>query len=292
MRSLSRGPAAARFLFLLAFVPAFLVALTAPAPWAAQDATERVAWNQPVEPFRVIGNVHYVGAAGVSAFLITTAAGSFLLDGGLPETAPLIARNIAALGLKLADVKLLLNSHAHFDHAGGLRELQQQSGAALAASAADRAALEAGGPQMPAVRVTRLVQDGERLTLGDTTLTAHITPGHTPGCTTWTTTVTEGGRPYTVIFYCSTSVVDALVDNSRYPGIVADYQQTFARLRGMKADVFLANHPAFFDLAAKQAKRAAAAANPFIDTAELLRFVDTSERQFQAELKKAQAARQ
>jgi metallo-beta-lactamase class B len=252
----------------------------------AQTPDERTAWNQPVEPFRVIGNVHYVGAAGVSAFLIVTAEGTILLDGGLPETAPQIAQNVAKLGFKLGDVKYLLNSHAHYDHAGGLAELKRLSGAAMVASSGDAPALKAGGRDMPAVAIDRVIADGETLRLGGTTLTALVTPGHTKGCTTWTMSTTEGERQYRIIFYCSTSVVDRLVDNSGYPQIVDDYERTFDRLRRLEADVFLGNHPVFFDLPVKRRRMSTGGGNPFVDPSELSRFVAASERQFRAALAK------
>lgn len=254
---------------------------------AQRTASDREAWNRPVEPFQVIGNVYYVGAEGVSAFLIRTGDGLILLDGALPETAPRIAKNIAALGFDIRDVNVLINSHAHFDHGGGLAELKRLSGASLAVSALDAPALEAGDPNMPAVRVDRRLADGDTVRLGDTTLTANLTPGHTKGCTTWTLTTEEDGRQYDVLFHCSTSVVDTLVGNEAYPNIVADYERTFARLRGMKADVFLANHPMFFRMAEKRAKAGAGAPNPFVDPTELPRFNERQEAQFKAALEAA-----
>lgn len=258
---------------------------------APQSGSERVEWNRPYEPFRIVGNVYYVGASGVSSFLITSRAGSILLDGGLPETAAQIARNVEALGFRIADVKFLLNSHAHFDHAGGLAELQRLSNAAIAASARDAEALRAGGRDMPAVTVERIVADGDTISVGDVRLTARLTPGHTKGCTTWTTTAAENGRSHDVVFYCSTSVVDRLVGNSGYPEIVADYEKSFAILRGMRSDVFLGPHPMFFSLDEKRKRMRAGEPNPFIDRAELQRSVSSSERRFRAELKKQQSTR-
>jgi metallo-beta-lactamase class B len=257
-------------------------------PAASQASSERVVWNRPFKPFHLIGNIHYVGATGVSAFLITTPAGSVLLDGGLPETAPQIAKNISDLGFRLGDVKFLLNSHAHFDHAGGLAELKRLSGGMMVASDGDAKALRSGSQDMPAVGVDRVIRDGETLQLGDTILMAHVTPGHTKGCTTWTTTTTESGRAYTVIFYCSTSVVDRLVGNTQYPEIVADYERTFARLRTFSSDVFLGPHPGFFDMETKRKKMNDGAPNPFVDPTELGRSVAQSERQFRLELRKQQ----
>lgn len=263
--------------------------LLAASPSLAQrTAVDRKAWNVPVAPFRIIGNVHYVGVAGVSAFLITTPDGAIVLDGGMPETAPLIARNIEKLGVGLRDVRYLLNSHAHFDHAGGLADLRKRSGATLVASARDAEILRAGGPDMPPVPVGRVIADGQAVELGGTTLTAHVTPGHTKGCTTWTMSTEDDARRYDVLFYCSTSVVDRLVGNTRYPDIVADYERSFAVLRSMRADVFLGNHPAFFDLAGKRRRMSRGGPNPFVDPAELGRYVEESERGFRAVLKKEQ----
>jgi metallo-beta-lactamase class B len=253
-----------------------------------QSADERAAWNQPFAPFKIVGNVYFVGAAGVSAFLVTGPSGSFLIDGGLPETAPQIARNIATLGFELSGVKYLLNSHAHFDHAGGLAELARRSGGAVVASARDAEVLKIGSRDMPAVTIARTVQDGDRVELGGVTLTARLTPGHTKGCTTWMTTAAEGGRNYKVIFHCSTSVVDRLVGNAGYPEIASDYDKSFDLLRSLEADVFLAPHPAFFQMEAKRKRVAEGAPNPFVDPAELRRFVGSSEQQFRAELKKQQ----
>src|SRR6185503_14158379 len=149
--------------------------------------------NDPVEPFRIVGNVHYVGASDVTSFLITTPQGHILIDGGFAETAPMIVANIRKLGFDPRDVRLILNSHAHLDHAGGIAELRRVTGAKFLASAPDAAQLARGGtddPQFgnrfpfPPAPPDRLVRDGERVTLGGTTLTAHITPGHTRGCTT------------------------------------------------------------------------------------------------------------
>jgi len=255
---------------------------------AAPSATSPSDWNQPFEPFRLIGNIYYVGARGVSSFFINTRAGAILLDGGLEGTAPYIERNLAKLGFRVQDVKVLLNSHAHFDHAGGLAALQKASGARLVASQGDAAVLRAGAPQQPAVRVDRVIADGDTVELGGSVLTAHVTAGHTPGCTTWTMTVVEAGRSHPVVFHCSTSVVDRLLNNPRYPSIVADYERSFAVLRALPCDVLLAPHGDFFQLAAKREKLTAGGPNPFIDPGELRRFVDRSEQSFREALAKEQ----
>ena len=275
---------------------------------AADDpfAQTRMDWNRPHQPFRVIGNVYYVGAAGVSAFLIRTPAGDILTDGGLPESAPLIEKNIRALGVKLSDVKILLNSHAHFDHAGGLAKLKRDIGARLIASAADKPILEKGrigfGPSatdpFPPVKVDRAVKDGDTVDLGGVTLTAHVTPGHTPGCTDWTMPIVAGGQNHTVIFFCSLTVAgNPLVNNKAYPGIAADYKASFAKLKKIDADIFLAPHAEQFGLAKKVAtlqadekNKVMNAPNPFIDKGEFHRVVGAMEKDFDAELAKQQAA--
>jgi len=254
--------------------------------FAQSNADRRAAWNQPVKPFRVIGNIYYVGAH-VSSFLIRTPAGDILLDGGLPETAPLIEKNIAALGFSIKDVKFLLNSHAHYDHCGGLAELKKLSGAKMIASAGDASVLNTGAGQFehfPAVHVDKIIADKGTVRLGGVTLTAHLTPGHTQGCTTWTMPVTEAGKTYQVVFYCSTSVVDKLVNNDAYPNIVSDYEHSFAELKKMPCDVFLAPHAEFFHLDEKREQLEAGKRDAFVDSTEMQRFVADSERSFRKQL--------
>jgi metallo-beta-lactamase class B len=255
-------------------------------------------WNDPFPPFRMMGNIYYVGTSGVSSWLITTRHGHFLLDGGLPQSSPQILANIRALGFDIRDVKYLLNSHAHFDHAGGLAALQSASGAVMVASAADREVLETGrvtyGPTadivVPPVKVNRVIRHGDTLSLGGVTLTAHITPGHTPGCTSWSMNVRDDdGASYTVFFHCSTTTGGQSLAPESYPGMVAAYRATFDYIRGVKADIFLANHANFFDLQGKRARQAAGDAKAFIDPAEIHRFNRQSEAEFNAELARQQA---
>ena len=270
------------------------------AMFGQRNGTERAEWNQPIEPFRIIGNIYYVGVTGVASYLIATPKGHVLLDGGLPETAPIIEKNIASLNFRIQDVKYLLNSHAHYDHCGGLSALKRISGAQMVASRADAEVLESGRQKnysipdslFPRVKVDRLIGNGETVELGGITLTAVLTPGHTKGCTTWTMRVQELGKTYHVVFYCSTSVPGyPLVNNSRYPEIVSDYEQSFAVLRQLPCDVFLAPHGSFFGLTEKRAQMMQGGPNPFVDSSELRSWVDQSEREFQKELKAQQAAK-
>jgi metallo-beta-lactamase class B len=269
---------------------------------ATSFAATRAQWNQPAEPFRVIGNIYYVGTDELAAWLVTTPDGYFLLDGGLPESAPLIEANIRKLGFRLADIKFLLNSHAHFDHSGGLAELKQDTGAQLIASAGDQESLETGtylGSEhvielsAPPVKVDQLAADGQEFQLGSVAMTAHLTPGHTRGCTTWTTRVLDMGMPHTVVFYCSTSVaLNRLAPTEQYPGITADYQRSFGQLVHLSADVFLANHKDFFNLWPKRETQKRGGTNPFINATEFHDFVLGSRLEFEQELRRQQGVEQ
>jgi metallo-beta-lactamase class B len=271
-------------------------ALLAPARLASQADPASRANDQPVAPYRILGNLHYVGASDVTSFVLATNRGLILIDGGFVETAPQIRDNLARLGFKLRDVKILLNSHAHFDHAGGLAQLKAWTGARLFASAGDAPLLEAGGRgdpffgdklRFPPVKVDHLLRDGEAVTLGDTTLIAHLTPGHTRGCTTWTTRVAEGGRRYDVVFVCSTSVLPGyrLVDRPTYPGIADDFARTFATLAALPCDVFLASHASFYGGSEKARRlREGAQPNPFVDPRGYRAFVARAEAAYRERL--------
>lgn len=238
-----------------------------PSPWAASNPD----WVEPFKAFRVHENIYFVGTRGLASYLIATPEGHFLIDAGLPENAPLIAKNIAALGFDVRDVRFLLNSHAHFDHSGGLAALKEITGATMIASEGDRWALETGlvpgsedDPAMaaPPVRVDRVISDRESLTLGGATLTAHLTPGHTRGCTSWT--MNAGGKE--VLFFCSATVAaNRLAGPPQYEGIVADYRATFETTRSWRPDIFLANHPMFFDMEERRARQIAGDENAFWD---------------------------
>ena len=261
---------------------------------AQADETSR-SWNQPYKPYRVIGNLYYVGAAEVTSFLIVTPEGHILLDGGFAETVPQIKQNIAALGFRLQDVKILLNSHAHFDHAGGLASLKELTGAKLMASEADAALLANGGKgdfhfgarfSYRPVTADRILHDGDRVELGGVTMTAHLTPGHTKGCTSWTMKVKEGRKQYDVVFVGSTTIPGyKLVGNSLYPTIAADYALTFRILKRLPCDVFLASHGSFYSMQEKAALLARGKQpNPFIDQRGYRRFVRETEQAFRKQL--------
>lgn len=261
----------------------------------------------PDDPFQIAGNLYYVGSTGVTAFLLTSSEGHVLIDGGYPETAPLIIGSIAKLGFDIKDVKVLLNSHAHFDHAGGLRELQQASGAQLWISDGDADIVAAGGAgdrasygplrflgvgRFPAPRVDHRFKDGDTIRVGSTALTAHVTAGHTPGCTSWSFPVRDGDRELLAVDVCSLTLLPfmKLADPQVYPGIRTDFEASFRTLRALPADIFLGSHGSFFNLGRKRAARATAAhpVDPFIDRDGYLRHIDNAEKSFRETLAKQQ----
>jgi metallo-beta-lactamase class B len=279
-----------------------VVLLLWPAGASAQaDETSR-SWNQPVKPYRVIGNIYYVGAAEVTSFLIVTPEGNILLDSGFAETVPQIKQNISQLGFRLQDVKILLNSHAHFDHAGGLAELKNLTGAELMASEADAALLANGGKgdfhfgdrfSYAPVTTDRILHDGDRVELGGTTLTAHLTPGHTKGCTTWTMKVKEGRGQYDVVFVGSATIPGyKLMNNSLYPTIASDYSSTFRVLKELPCDVFLASHGSFYAMPDKAGLLARGKRpNPFIDRRGYRSYIKDAEQTFRKLLSREQGNR-
>jgi metallo-beta-lactamase class B len=258
-----------------------------------------VEWTKPHAPFHIAGNVYYVGTAGISAYLVTGPKGHILIDGALPQSAEVIAANIRALGFKPQDVRYLLINHAHFDHSGGLAELKRLTGASLLASARDKPDLEAGAtagrPDLltfPPVKVDRVIADGEHIRLGTIDLVTHLTPGHTKGCTSWSLKVREGARSLNVVMVCSITVANQnLTGGGGYPNAAADFRATFAKLRGLPADIFLSFHPGVFDMDAKYARSRAGDANAFVDRGELARRVDAAERAFEGELAQQRKAR-
>lgn len=266
----------------------------------AAEAANPPKWTAPQTPFRIAGNIYYVGAAGLAAYLITSDEGHILLDGTMPENAGMIARNIEALGFRITDVKILLNSHAHFDHAGGLAGLKRLSGAAMIASEGDRWALESGRHfggnvfgigRFPPVKVDRTVKDGETLRLGASAMTAVLTPGHTKGCTTWTMPVREGAATHIVVFPCSLTVAgNLLLTNKAYPTIAADYRTSFSRVEKLDADIVLPAHPEFAGVMERRKKADAGDTTAFIDKTQLKRLVDAARADFETQMKKAGAA--
>lgn len=263
---------------------------------AANHARQRAAWNQRQAPFRIAGNLYYVGTSELAAYLVTDPAGHVLIDAPLSESVPQVAANIRSLGFRVRDVQRLLNNHAHWDHADGLAAFKQLSGATLWASAGDRATLESGEatdrddmtPFAP-VKVDNVLRDGEVIAVGATRITAHLTPGHTPGCTSFTLvtrdTAIEKGRPLNVLLACSLTVAgQKLVGNDRYLGAVSDFRQSIDRLATIKPDIFLNFHASGFDLAEKRKRQLDGDAAAFVDPGEWPRRRIAANEAFEAEL--------
>lgn len=254
------------------------------------------AWNRPFPPYRVLDGIYYVGTNKIAQFLIESSAGLILLDSGFEASVPQLRENIATLGFRYSDIKLLLTSHAHIDHVQAHALLRQQTGARVVASARDAQLIERGGKGDPLYDgvyawtpcpVDWRVGDGEQVTLGSTTLTAHLTPGHTLGALTWTLQVKDGGRALDVVFFPSANLNPGvrLLDHATYPGIVQDFERSFAIWKSLKCDVFLADHGDFYDMADKYARlRRGASPSPFIDPSGYRAFVDAAEQRFRARL--------
>ncbi len=236
-------------------------------------------WYEAVEPLHIAGPIYYVGTRDLAVYLIKTSAGHILLDGAMPGSEQTIENSIRKLGFKTQDIKLLLISHAHVDHVGTLAYFKKVTGAPLAVMPPDDELLRSGGVQdylyakvdsfhFPAVSADRILKDGETVTLGEVSLTAHHTPGHTRGCTTWTMTVQDGGRDYRVVFTGSTSVnpgTTLLGSEASYPGIADDYAKSFRVLNSLRPEIFLAAHAGFFDLDAKRGRAEKQGAKAFVD---------------------------
>lgn len=270
----------------------FTVAFT---QWRAAITRNR---SIPDEPFQIAGNLYYVGHTGVAAFLLTGPEGHVLIDGGYPEHGPLIVESISRLGFDLADVRILLNSHPHSDHAGSLRALQEASGAELWVSRGDADVMSAGGRADLALgparflwflgalrfsppRVDHTFVDGDTIRLGPIELTAHVTAGHTRGCTSWSFPVAVQQDTLLAVSICSLTLFPFVPLNSaRYPEIRADYERSFKTLRSLPADIFLASHTGWFDLHRKRRAQAESehVADPFVDPEGYRSFVDRAEK--------------
>ncbi|RXD05744.1 subclass B3 metallo-beta-lactamase [Sphingomonas sp. UV9] len=259
-------------------------------------AADPPAWTRPQAPFPIAGPITYVGSEGIAAYLIRTSAGAILIDGTLAENAEMVERNIVAAGVPLRDVKLILVTHAHFDHAAGISAIRRATGARVVGGARDVRALETGVPpgetnygviRFPAVDVDRGVRDRQTVTLGNVALTARATPGHTPGCTTWTMRIPAKPRPLDVVFPCSVSVAgNRLIGNRAYPGIVADYRRSIAMLGTLHADIVLPSHPELADVLARGKRRKAGDKTAFVDPTLLPRIVTKAKAAFDADLAK------
>jgi|SRR5579875_1281911 len=256
-------------------------------------------WNRPIAPYRVIANLYYVGTNYLASFLITTPEGDILINPDYEQSVPVIRRSVEKLGFRFSDIKIILISHAHDDHAAGCALAKKWSGAKLMVMEGDVAEVESGGAHdfqyhqhWAPVTVDRVLKDSDKVILGGVTLVAHLTPGHTRGCTTWTTQVQENGRLYHVVIVGSPNVNPGykLTGNKEYPEIAADYEKTFRVLASLPCDVFLGAHGIYYDMDAKLKQLGTGGGNPFVDPEGYRAYVAERERAFQTELEAQQHA--
>jgi metallo-beta-lactamase class B len=260
---------------------------------------ENPEWTTPHTPFHIVGNVYYVGSKDLASYLITTPQGHILINSNLTTSVPQIEKSVEALGFHFKDVKILLISHGHWDHAAGSADLVRLTGAKYMVMDADVPLVESGGKtdfqygseagsQFPPAKVNRVLHDGDEVRLGGVVLVAHKTPGHTKGCTTWTMTVADGGKSYHVVIVGSPNVNPGykLVKNAAYPGIAQDYELTFRTLKALPCDVFLGAHGGYFGMEAKYQRMKEGGANPFVDPEGYQSYVAEREQTFRKELAK------
>jgi metallo-beta-lactamase class B len=258
-------------------------------------------WGQPFPPFRIAGNLYYVGDQDLASYLIATHAGLILINSDVKEDVPLIHKNVEELGFRYLDIKILLISHAHYDHAEGSAMIMTETGAKYYVMDADVPTIESGGKddfqygrdyrfRFPATKVDRVLHDGDKVELGGSVLVAHLTPGHTKGTSTWTMDVVEEGKTLHVVIVGSPNVNPGykLVGNSQYPQIAQDYQRGFQVLKSLPCDIFLGAHGGYFGLKEKYERWKAGDKNAFIDPAGYSAYVEDRETAFQMELKHQQ----
>jgi metallo-beta-lactamase class B len=247
-------------------------------------------WHRPFPAFKIAGNLYYVGTADLAVYLINTPQGNILINSDFKEDVLLVHKSIEQLGFKYADTKILLISHAHSDHDEGIGLIKQETGAKLMVMDADVPAEESTDPGRPGARVDRVLHDGDRVELGGATLTAHLTPGHTRGCTTWTMQVREGGRTLNAVIIGSPNVNSGylLVGNKDYPRIAQDYVKTFQVLQSLPCDLFLGAHGGYFGLKAKYEKMKASGTNTMVDPDGYKAYVAEREATFEKEWKRQQ----
>ena len=266
---------------------------------APAQAAPNPAWTKPFPPFRIAGNLYYVGSEDLASYLIVTPKGDILLNSNLDSSPPLIRKSVEALGFHFSDIKILLISHAHYDHCAGSAEILRETRAKYEVMAPDVSVIESGGRtdfnyandksmRFPQAHVDRILHDGDTVSLGGTTLTAHLTAGHTKGTTTWTLDEPEAGRTPHVVIVGSPNVNPGykLVRNPTYPRIAADYRHQFEVLKRLPCDIFLGAHGGYFDLTEKYPRFKAGDRNAFIDPAGYKAYIADREQAFETELKK------
>jgi metallo-beta-lactamase class B len=263
-----------------------------------QRATFHGQMSQPVEPFRIIGNIYYVGARNIASYVITTPQGDIMIDTGTKEMHPVILANLAKLGFKPQDIKILLSGHAHFDHVQGHAAMQKATGAKVMALGDDAAALSSGKDRSPLgdegwepVKVDRVLKDGDTVSLGGTTLRAVWTPGHTPGCTTWTTTAQETGKSYSIVFQAcgAPNAGVKLVGNTLFPKLVEDALRSFSIQKKLPADIYLPMHPESYFAGKVEHIRAGETPHPLYDPQAYAKFITQTETDFQKRVQEERA---
>jgi metallo-beta-lactamase class B len=270
---------------------------------ASQSPDIPPEWKEPIEPFRIVGPIHYVGTAELASYLITTSEGHILLDTPCEGETPLVLESIKKLGFDPGDIKILLNSQAHYDHTGGLGKIRELSRARMMAGARDVELLARGGRGdfafgdrylFPAVTVDRALEDGDEIALGGVTLTARLTPGHTRGATSYVTTVEEDGRRYQVVFAGSLTVNPGvrLANPPSYEGIAEDFRRSIDLLESLQPDVFLAAHGGFFGLRGKAERlKKGTAPNPFVGGDDYARWLARGKAAYEEQLARDRAAK-
>ncbi len=254
-------------------------------------------WTNPFPPFHIAGNLYYVGSADLASYLVATPKGLILINSNLASSPPLIRKSVEALGFKWRDIKVLLISHAHYDHCAGSAEILKETGAKYEVMDADVSVVESGGRTdfqygsdptthyIPA-HVERVLHDGDTVSLGGVVLAAHLTAGHTRGTTTWTMDENEGGRTLHVVIVGSPNVNPGykLVSNKVYPQIASDYKHGFAVLNSLPCDIFLGAHGSYFDMKEKYARFKAGDRDAFIDPGGYKAYIADRQQAFEAEL--------
>ena len=281
---------------LLSVLALFVACRAAPKASSFNDVIHG-EWSAPVEPFNVVGNIYYVGAKNVASYLIATSDGLILLDTGTKEMVPVVQNNVAKLGFAMKDIKIILSNHAHYDHVGGHAAIKRTTGARVLVMAEDAPAVEAGKDMSPLgdegwepVTVDAKLRDGETVTLGDTSLVAILAPGHTPGCTVWTTNAREQDKTYVVAFYGCARPNDSvqLIGNARFPNLVEQTRETFRRMRTLAPDIYVTMHPEELFAGKVESMRAKTRPHPLDDPKAWPKLLDEVEADFAEHLKRAE----
>lgn len=283
---------------ILASLGATLADAALPATFRADRNPD---WTTPLPPFRIAGNLYYVGSRDLASYLIATPQGHILINSNLVTSPPQIRASVEKLGFHWKEVKIHLISHAHFDHCAGSAQIKRETGAQYLVMDADIPVVESGGRSdfffskdsslhFPPTKVDRPLRDGEEIRLGDTVLTARKTAGHTKGCTTWTMQLTEAGKTYNAVIVGSPNVLDGynLLHDHQYPQMAADFTQQFKTLNSLPCDIFLGSHGSYFNLLDKIKRLNSGDKNPFIDPAGYKSYIADRQQAFEKELAKQQ----